>query len=74
MIYLHAKSKVTAGDKITKGQVIASESSIGAGSAVHTHVEMRPGKQTRASKSVGDPTLDNPNPTTFWSSQGYSVK
>ncbi|MCT2292595.1 peptidoglycan DD-metalloendopeptidase family protein [Janibacter hoylei] len=62
VIYLHAKSKVKAGDKITKGQVIASESSIGAGSAVHTHVEMRPGRQTRASKSVGDPTSTTRTP------------
>ncbi len=74
VIYLHAKTSVKAGDTVKKGQKIATESAIGAGSAVHTHVEMRPGKQTRAAKSVGDPTLDNPNPTSFWQGQGYRVK
>lgn len=74
VIYLHAKKSVNVGDTVKKGQKIANEAAIGAGSAVHTHVEMRPGKQTRAAKSVDDPTLDNPEPTSFWKSQGYSVK
>lgn len=74
VIYLHAQESVTVGDTVKRGQKIATESAIGAGSAVHTHVEMRPGKQTHASKSVDDPTLDNPNPTSFWQGQGYSVK
>jgi len=74
VIYLHANATISQGASVKKGQKIADEAAIGAGSAVHTHVEMRPGKQTHASKSVDDPTLDNPNPTAFWQGQGYAVK
>lgn len=74
VIYLHADATISQGATVQKGQKIADEAAIGAGSAVHTHVEMRPGKQTHASKSVDDPTLDNPNPTSFWRGQGYTVK
>lgn len=74
VIYLHADATVSQGATVKKGQKIADEAAIGAGSAVHTHVEMRPGKQTHAAKSVDDPTLDNPNPTSFWKGQGYAVK
>jgi murein DD-endopeptidase MepM/ murein hydrolase activator NlpD len=78
VIYLHSapRSFVSAGDSISRGEVIADESwhGISSRSAAHTHVEMRPGRQTHASKSVGDPHLDNPNPTSFWHSQGYNVK
>lgn len=34
---------------------------------------MRLGKQYYAAKSVNDYTLSNPNPTSFWRSQGYSM-
>jgi murein DD-endopeptidase MepM/ murein hydrolase activator NlpD len=78
VIYLHTapRSGVSVGDAISRGEVIADESWHGVSSsgAAHTHVEMRPGRQTHASVSVNDPTLDNPNPTTFWNSQGYNVK
>lgn len=74
VIYLHSKATISEGATVKKGQKIATEAAIGAGSAVHTHVEMRPGKQTHAAKSVNDPTLDNPNPTSFWQGQGYTVK
>ena len=78
VIYLHTapRSWVSTGDSISRGQVIADESWHGVSSSgsAHTHVEMRPGRQTHASKSVGDPHLDNPNPTSFWNDQGYNVR
>ena len=76
VIYLHSdpRSFVSVGDSISRGQIIADESDRGAGGSPHTHVEMRPGRQTHASVSVGDSHLDNPNPTSFWNSQGYNVR
>lgn len=74
VIYLHANPKVRVGQTVKRGQVIATEANNGAGSATHTHVEMRPGKQTHASDSTYDPTLDNPDPTKFWNSRGYLEK
>jgi murein DD-endopeptidase MepM/ murein hydrolase activator NlpD len=78
VIYLHTapRAGVSAGDSITRGQVIADESwhGVSSSSSAHTHVEMRLGRQTHAAVSVGDPVLDNPDPTSFWNSQGYSVK
>ncbi|MFI0412492.1 peptidoglycan DD-metalloendopeptidase family protein, partial [Actinomadura sp. 3N508] len=78
VIYLHSapRSFVSVGDNISRGQIIADEAwrGIGSSSAAHTHVEMRLGRQTHAAKSVGDPHLDNPNPTSFWRSQGYNVR
>ena len=74
VIYLHSapKSGLSAGDTVSKGQLIATESSRGA-SAAHTHVEMRLGRQGYAAKSVNDPVLDNPDPTSFWHAQGYNT-
>ncbi|SNR24513.1 peptidase inhibitor family I36 protein [Actinomadura mexicana] len=78
VIYLHSapRSSLSVGQSISRGQVIADESwhGVSSSSSAHTHVEMRPGQQTHAAKSVGDPTLDNPNPTSFWNSQGYNVR
>jgi murein DD-endopeptidase MepM/ murein hydrolase activator NlpD len=78
VIYLHTapRSFVSVGDSISRGEVIADESwhGVSSSSSAHTHVEMRLGRQTHAAKSVGDPTLDNPNPTSFWHAQGYNVK
>ncbi|WP_034519241.1 peptidase inhibitor family I36 protein [Actinomadura rifamycini] len=78
VIYLHTapRSGVSVGDSISRGQVIADEAwrGVSSSSGAHTHVEMRPGRQTHAAKSVGDPVLDNPNPNSFWRSQGYNVR
>lgn len=77
IVYLHsAPSNISAGQKIKKGQKIATESWRGCSSSSgsHTHVEVRNGKQGYAAKSVNDYTLDNPNPTSFWNSLGYNVK
>ncbi|MFD1547080.1 peptidase inhibitor family I36 protein [Nonomuraea guangzhouensis] len=78
VIYLHSapRSSLRVGQTVSRGQIIADESWHGVSSSgsAHTHVEMRPGRQTRASKSVGDPNLENPNPTSFWNSQGYNVR
>ncbi|GAA4157827.1 peptidase inhibitor family I36 protein [Actinomadura keratinilytica] len=78
VIYLHTapRSSLSVGQKISRGQVIADEAwrGVSSSSGAHTHVEMRPGRQTHAAKSVGDPHLDNPNPTSFWHSQGYNVR
>ncbi|GAA1745602.1 peptidase inhibitor family I36 protein [Nonomuraea sp. AD125B] len=78
VIYLHSApvSSLAVGQQVRRGQVIATESwrGVSSSSSAHTHVEMRLGRQTRAAKSVGDPHLDNPNPTSFWNSQGYSIR
>ncbi|WP_214413179.1 peptidase inhibitor family I36 protein [Sphaerisporangium fuscum] len=78
IIYLHSAplSSLRVGQQISRGQVIADEAWHGVSSsgAAHTHVEMRPGRQTLAAKSVGDPVLSNPNPNSFWVSQGYNVR
>ena len=78
VIYLHTSplSSLRAGQQINKGQQIAVESWRGVSSSggAHTHVEVRSGRQTLAAKSVDDPVLNNSNPTSFWNSQGYSLK
>ncbi|MFI0373004.1 peptidase inhibitor family I36 protein [Actinomadura sp. 1N219] len=78
VIYLHSapRSSLSVGQSVSRGQIIADESwrGVSSSSAAHTHVEMRLGRQTHAAKSVNDPHLDNPNPTSFWRSQGYSVR
>lgn len=77
IIYLHsAPFSLKAGQTISRGQQIATEAwrGISYSSGAHTHVEVRDGRQSYASKSVGDPVLNNPNPTNFWNSQGYNIK
>ncbi|MFC5185879.1 peptidase inhibitor family I36 protein [Actinomadura harenae] len=78
IIYLHSAplGSLRTGQWINKGQYIANESYRGVSSVngEHTHVEMRMGRTTLAAKSVNDWHLDNPNPTSFWISQGYSVR
>ncbi len=78
IIYLHSapKSSLRVGQQISRGQLIADEAwrGVSSSSSAHTHVEMRPGRQTRAAKSVDDPTLSNPNPHSFWNSQGYTIR
>lgn len=75
IVYLHTRplDSLAAGQTVSRGQQIATESwrGVSSSSGHHTHVEMRLGYQTSAAKSVNDYTLDNPNPTSFWSSQGY---
>lgn len=76
VVYLHAAPSVKAGDKVRKGDKIGKESWRGISSkgSSHTHVEVRDGKQEYAAKSVGDPKLQNGNPSSFWKSLGYSIK
>ncbi|MEU4217710.1 peptidase inhibitor family I36 protein [Actinoplanes sp. NPDC026623] len=78
VIYLHSapRAAVSVGDAISRGEVIADESwhGVSSSSAAHTHVEVRSGRQTHAAVSVGDPTLDNSDPTSFWNSQGYNER
>lgn len=78
VIYLHTAPAggLRAGRKVRVGQRIATEDWRGVSQArsAHTHVEMRPGRQTRASKSVGDGDLDNPDPRPFWRSLGYEIR
>ncbi|WP_211245697.1 peptidase inhibitor family I36 protein [Actinomadura oligospora] len=78
VIYLHSapSSSLRVGQNIAKGQYLGTEAWHGVSSAggAHTHVEMRPGYQTHASISVGDPHLDNPAPYSFWASQGYNYR
>lgn len=74
VIYLHTNPTVREGATVRRGDQVAKEAANGAGGSVHTHVEMRPGRQTYAAKSVRDWNLENPNPTSFWQSQGYNVR
>ena len=75
VIYLHIAPLVSVGQHISRGEKIATQDwrGISSSSSTHTHVEMRPGKRTRAAKSVNDYTLENPDPTSFWNEQGYTV-
>jgi murein DD-endopeptidase MepM/ murein hydrolase activator NlpD len=78
VIYLHSAplAGLSEGDSVRRDQQIATEAWRGVSSsgAAHTHVEMRPGRKERAAKSVNDPDLENPNPTSFWNSQHYRVR
>jgi murein DD-endopeptidase MepM/ murein hydrolase activator NlpD len=78
VVYLHTAplGSLKAGQRIKRGQRIASESWRGVTQrgAGHTHVEVRPGRQTHATTSVGDPNLLNPNPAPYWISLGYQVR
>lgn len=78
VIYLHSApvSGLKAGSQVKRGQKIATEAyrGISSKSGSHTHVEVRNGKQTYACKSVNDYKLDNSNPSSFWSSLGYTVR
>ena len=65
VLYLHSNITITNGTKVTRGQHVGYESTKGTSSA-HTHVEVRNGKRTAASKSVNDYTLDNENPYPYW--------
>lgn len=75
IIYLHSApvASLYKGQSISKGQKIATEDwrGVSSSSGAHTHVEMRPGYKERAAKSVGDYTLENPDPTSFWNARGY---
>lgn len=75
VIYLHAAPLVSVGQYISRGQVIGTQDWCGlsSSSSSHTHVEMREGRKLRAAKSVNDYTLENPDPTSFWNQQGYTV-
>ena len=78
VVYLHTDplDSLREGQTVSKGQQIATEAWRGCSKAsdTHTHVEVRNGYRTAAAKSVKDYTLENENPTSFWNSQGYSVK
>ncbi|MEV0385787.1 peptidase inhibitor family I36 protein [Nonomuraea sp. NPDC050643] len=78
VIYLHTapSPSLRPGRQVSRGQVIGVESwrGVSSSSNAHTHVEMRLGKKTLAAKSVNDPRLENPNPTSFWNSQGYNIR
>lgn len=77
VVYLHLNplDGLTAGASVSKGQRLGVEDwrGISSSSASHTHVEMRVGRQTSAATSVGDPVLDNPNPTSFWRDRGFNI-
>lgn len=74
IVYLHTNplNGLGVGEHVNRGQRIATEAARGAGSA-HTHIEMRPGRKERAAPSVGDHTLSNPVPTTYWMNRGYNI-
>ncbi len=78
VIYLHSNpsDSLYAGKPINKGDKIGTESWRGCSTSAsgHTHIEVRNGRKTNAAKSVGDYTLDNSNPKSYWNSLGYDVK
>lgn len=78
IVYLHTdpSNSLYVGKTIHKGDLIATESWRGCPSynKTHTHVEMRTGRRTSAAVSTTNSTLENPNPTSFWQSLGYSVR
>jgi len=71
IIYLHTDPAISKG-KIIKGTKLGTESSRGADGVIHTHVEMRIGNWTGAAISKNK-VQDNPNPNSYWESQGYIV-
>lgn len=78
IVYLHANplDELYVGKQISRGEQIAIEAwrGLSSASSAHTHVEVRNGERTAAAKSVNDQTLDNPNPTSFWNAQGYTLQ
>ena len=77
VVYLHTNPlSLSVGQSIEKGQQIATQGwrGVSSASAGHTHVEVRNGRQGYAAKSVGDPTLDNQNPSNYWTSKGYTIQ
>lgn len=75
IIYLHTNpsNSLAVGTAISRGTQIGNEALRGKGTGTHTHVEMRLGEHTAAASS-SDGVLTNPNPNTFWQSQGYNVR
>lgn len=77
IVYLHLNPSngLSVGESVSKGQVIGVEDwrGISSSGGAHTHFEMRTGRQTAAAVSVGDYTLTNPNPTSFWMARGYNI-
>ncbi|MBC9820048.1 peptidoglycan DD-metalloendopeptidase family protein [Terrabacter sp. MAHUQ-38] len=72
VVYLHLNPLTfSVGQAISRGQKIGDEAARGAAGS-HTHVEMRPGRQTAATFS-SDTTLVNPVPTQFWMDRGYNA-
>ena len=72
VVYLHLNPLgLVAGQSISKGQKVGDEAARGAAGS-HTHVELRPGRQTAATFS-SDTTLVNPVPTQFWMARGYNA-
>lgn len=68
VVYLHGNYTVSTGEHVSQGEIIGTEASNGAGSAAHTHIEVRDGKRQRATKSVNDYTLENDDPYPYWES------
>ncbi len=68
VVYLHGNYSVSAGEHVSQGEIIGTEASKGAGSAAHTHIEVRDGYCQRATKSVNDYTLENDDPYPYWES------
>lgn len=75
VIYLHSNPGVRVGQTVSKGQQIGTQGWRGVTyqSSTHTHVEVRNGKQSYAAYSSNS-ILENPNPTSYWNSKGYSIK
>jgi len=77
LVYLHTNplDALDAGDYVSRGDRIATESwrGISSSSSAHTHVEMRVGEQRSAAVSVNDPNLTNPIPTGFWMNRHYNI-
>lgn len=77
VIYLHTNPvSLRVGQTIRVGDKIATQGwrGVSSSSSGHTHVEVRDGRKTNAAKSVNDYKLENPNPTSYWQSKGYTIQ
>ena len=77
VVYLHSNAiTVKVGDHIKRGDRIAEEGKHGNKIKItpHTHIELRYGKQTSATKSLGDNTASNPDPYPLYEKLGYPLK
>jgi murein DD-endopeptidase MepM/ murein hydrolase activator NlpD len=78
VIYLHSDplNSLSEGQTVSRDQKIGEEAwhGISSSGSAHTHVEVRVGRRELAAKSVNDPVLDNPNPTSFWNARGYNIR
>ena len=77
VVYLHSapSDSLYAGMTVDVGDYLGTQSwrGVSSSSAGHTHIEVVDGRSGYAKKSVNDYTLDNDDPSSFWSDWGYDI-